>query len=99
MAEHNYAAGTQMTMATVVRNYLRWFELNRYKRSLPTIPGRHFAPLGAMAGSTESLGSMDFSDSLSFRKSNPQRKSKSGPAKEHSEEDRPQTAPMLESDF
>jgi hypothetical protein len=52
-----------------------------------------------MAGSAESLGSVDFSDSLSFRKSNPQRKSKSSPAKEHSEDDRRQTAPMLESDF
>ena len=99
MAEHNYAAGTQMTMATVVRNYLRWFELNKYKRSLPTIPRRRFAPVEAAAGSAEDPGSMDFSNSLSFRKSNPQRKSKSGPAKEHSEEDRPQTAPMLESDF
>jgi glycosyltransferase involved in cell wall biosynthesis len=32
MSEHNYAAGIQMTMASVVRNYLRWFELNRFKR-------------------------------------------------------------------
>lgn len=34
MAEHNYAAGVQMTMANVVRNYLRWFELNHYKRTI-----------------------------------------------------------------
>lgn len=34
MAEHNYAAGAQMTMAAVVRNYLRWFELKKCKREL-----------------------------------------------------------------
>lgn len=34
MSEHNYEAGIQMTMATVVRNYLRWFELHRCKRSI-----------------------------------------------------------------
>lgn len=34
MAERNFAAGVQMTMASVVRNYLRWFELNQRKREL-----------------------------------------------------------------
>lgn len=34
MAKHNFEAGIQMTMATVVRNYLRWFELNRCKRAI-----------------------------------------------------------------
>ncbi len=34
MAERNYAAGRQMTMDTVVRNYLRWFELNKFKREI-----------------------------------------------------------------
>lgn len=34
MSQHNYEAGIQMTMATVVRNYLRWFELHRCKRTL-----------------------------------------------------------------
>ena len=34
MAEHNYQAGIQMTMASVVRNYLRWFALHRCKREL-----------------------------------------------------------------
>jgi len=29
MAEHNFAAGIQMTMGSVVRSYLRWFELKR----------------------------------------------------------------------
>jgi glycosyltransferase involved in cell wall biosynthesis len=34
MAQHNYEAGIQMTMATVVRNYLRWFELHQCKRTI-----------------------------------------------------------------
>jgi glycosyltransferase involved in cell wall biosynthesis len=32
MAEQNYAAGVQMTMGSVVRNYLRWFELSKCKK-------------------------------------------------------------------
>jgi hypothetical protein len=34
MAQHNFAAGVDMTMTTVVNNYLRWFELNRCKREI-----------------------------------------------------------------
>jgi glycosyltransferase involved in cell wall biosynthesis len=34
MSQHNYEAGVQMSMASVVGNYLRWFELNRAKRRL-----------------------------------------------------------------
>jgi glycosyltransferase involved in cell wall biosynthesis len=34
MAEHNFAAGVEMTMTSVVNNYLRWFELNRRKREI-----------------------------------------------------------------
>jgi glycosyltransferase involved in cell wall biosynthesis len=34
MAEHNFAAGIEMTLTSVVKNYLRWFELNRCKRAL-----------------------------------------------------------------
>lgn len=57
MAHHNFAAGVEMTMSNVVRNYLRWFELNRYKklirqkgltpRRLPwlkALPSRHVSP-------------------------------------------------------
>ena len=43
MSEHNHAAGTRMTMANVVADYLRWFELHRCKRqirSLGIIPRR-----------------------------------------------------------
>ena len=34
MAHHNFAAGVEMTMSSVVTNYLRWFELNRCKREI-----------------------------------------------------------------
>jgi len=34
MAEHNFAAGVEMTMTNVVRNYLRWFELHKCKRAI-----------------------------------------------------------------
>lgn len=34
MSEHNYEAGIQMTMASVVRSYLRWFELHQCKRTI-----------------------------------------------------------------
>ena len=34
MAEHNFAAGQKMTMSSVIRDYIRWFELNRSKRAL-----------------------------------------------------------------
>jgi glycosyltransferase involved in cell wall biosynthesis len=34
MAEHNFAAGVEMTMTSVVNNYLRWFELHRCKRAV-----------------------------------------------------------------
>jgi hypothetical protein len=32
MSHHNYHAGVEMMMATVVRTYLRWFELHKLKR-------------------------------------------------------------------
>jgi glycosyltransferase involved in cell wall biosynthesis len=34
MAEHNFAAGVEMTMTSVVKNYLRWFELHKCKRTI-----------------------------------------------------------------
>lgn len=34
MGKHNYQAGIQMTMASIARTYLRWFELHQYKRML-----------------------------------------------------------------
>ena len=37
MSQHNHLAGTRMTMANVVANYLRWFELHRCKRAIRSI--------------------------------------------------------------
>jgi hypothetical protein len=34
MAEHNFAAGVEMTMSNVVNNYLRWFRLMKCKKAL-----------------------------------------------------------------
>lgn len=34
MSMHNFEAGVQMMMATVARNYLRWFELQKIKRAI-----------------------------------------------------------------
>jgi glycosyltransferase involved in cell wall biosynthesis len=34
MAEHNFAAGFDMTMISIVNNYLRWFRVNRSSRAI-----------------------------------------------------------------
>jgi glycosyltransferase involved in cell wall biosynthesis len=34
MAEHNFTAGVEMTMTSVIKNYLRWFELQRCKKAM-----------------------------------------------------------------
>ena len=42
MAERNFSAAMQMTMSSVVCNYLRWFELKRCKKAIgraPLFPG------------------------------------------------------------
>jgi glycosyltransferase involved in cell wall biosynthesis len=44
MAEYNFAAGVRMTMTSVIRNYLRWFELNQFKKKIcntKLFPWRH----------------------------------------------------------
>jgi glycosyltransferase involved in cell wall biosynthesis len=41
MAEYNFVAGVRMTMASVIRNYLRWFELNQFKKEFRN---REFLP-------------------------------------------------------
>jgi glycosyltransferase involved in cell wall biosynthesis len=38
MGRQNFAAGLEMTIGNVVRNYLRWFELNKYKKELAGLP-------------------------------------------------------------
>jgi glycosyltransferase involved in cell wall biosynthesis len=37
MAEHNFTAGVEMTMTSVIKNYLRWFELQRCKKAIVQI--------------------------------------------------------------
>jgi glycosyltransferase involved in cell wall biosynthesis len=47
MAEHNFAAGIEMTMTSVVGNYIRWFELNKHKKAIgrrENLPRRRFQP-------------------------------------------------------
>ncbi len=46
MAEHNFNAGIDMTMTSVVNNYLRWFRVNRSKRSMRR---RNWSPESAQA--------------------------------------------------
>jgi glycosyltransferase involved in cell wall biosynthesis len=38
MAEQNFSAAIQMTLPSVVRNYLRWFELNQRKKAVGSLP-------------------------------------------------------------
>src|SRR5580704_12131604 len=38
MAEQNFSAAIQMTLPSVVRNYLRWFELKRCKKAIGPAP-------------------------------------------------------------
>src|SRR5579863_9227353 len=38
MSEQNFSAAIQMTLPSVVRNYLRWFELNRRKKAVGSLP-------------------------------------------------------------
>ncbi len=45
MAKHNFASGLEMTMANVVGNYLRWFELHRCKSRLRDPALRAGSPL------------------------------------------------------
>jgi hypothetical protein len=40
MAEQNYDAGVEMTMANVVANYLRWFELKKSQSRIAKRRGR-----------------------------------------------------------
>jgi glycosyltransferase involved in cell wall biosynthesis len=47
MGRQNFAAGLEMTIGNVVRNYLRWFELNRYKKELERAPDA-FAKISAV---------------------------------------------------
>jgi glycosyltransferase involved in cell wall biosynthesis len=48
MGRQNFAAGLEMTIANVVRTYLRWFELNKYKKTLLSPPGKKFGWLRSL---------------------------------------------------
>jgi glycosyltransferase involved in cell wall biosynthesis len=49
MAHHNFMAGVEMTLSSVVGRYLRWFELQRCKRALrnSNIPSWDYTPATA----------------------------------------------------
>jgi glycosyltransferase involved in cell wall biosynthesis len=49
MAEHNYRAGIRMTMSSVVRNYLRWFELQKSKKTLRHAAAPHAKALAGQS--------------------------------------------------
>lgn len=94
MSEHNYAAGAQMTIGTVVRNYLRWFELKKFKRESRTsilLPSRKSWPSPQPVFASVQTRSVDFADTLAF--------CNGSSSKEHSDGERRQSAPMLEGDF
>ena len=54
MAQHNFAAGVEMTITNVVNNYLRWFRLNKAKRdircaaALRPRPAQHVDEIGSL---------------------------------------------------
>lgn len=57
MAEHNFAAGVEMNISSVVNNYLRWFRLNKAKRVIRQLgppPSRSPVGLDATAARTTS---------------------------------------------
>lgn len=57
MAEHNYTAGVRMTMSCVIRNYLRWFELQRCKKAMhhPETVRVHDAALETVSSDSTSI--------------------------------------------
>ncbi len=60
MGRQNFAAGLEMTIARVVSNYLRWFELGKAKRELSQAGDAVFEPIAVrslLSGSGISTGS------------------------------------------
>ena len=58
MAEHNFAAGIEMTMTNVVNNYLRWFRVNRSMRSIRrgrSLPQESLSDIDFSPGSSSAL--------------------------------------------
>ena len=63
MAEHNFAAGVEMTMTSVVKNYLRWFELHKCKSAMRTAA----APSGRLRVWIRALGTNKVSPDWSMQ--------------------------------
>ncbi len=53
-AEHNFAAGVEMTLSNIVNKYLRWFELQQCKKSIRS--SRELATAIAFAGGSSAPG-------------------------------------------
>ncbi len=56
MGRQNFAAGLEMTIGSVVRNYLRWFELNKTKKALMTAPGNNNSWFRSLFSSSNGIG-------------------------------------------
>jgi glycosyltransferase involved in cell wall biosynthesis len=112
MAEHNFLAGNQMTMSSVVRNYLRWFELGQRKRESSGLLLGSRVPLRArdsqlgpglpvLQGDSAKVGDLGSiaagPQPIEFTDLRSWRKPDS--QKEQSERDGYRSDPMLESDF
>ncbi|MHB1795118.1 MAG: glycosyltransferase [Acidobacteriaceae bacterium] len=102
MAEHNFAAGVQMTMDSVVRDYLRWFELHKYKRELRNagiFSGRRSLWLRSLF---PRLGGTLHSGPLAEREgdvAHPTARRKAENSAGHPDSDGYSLSPTLESDF
>ncbi len=58
MAEQNYSAGVRMTMSCVVRNYLRWFDLQRCKKAIANGGETGLQPHVSLSGSKSPVNSV-----------------------------------------
>lgn len=56
MGRQNFAAGLEMTIGSVVRNYLRWFELNKCKKALLNSPANSNNWLRSLFSSSNGTG-------------------------------------------
>jgi glycosyltransferase involved in cell wall biosynthesis len=67
MAERNFSAGVEMMMDSVVRNYLRWFELKKCKRRIRdagSFPGRSRVWLRSLFATSETLHALEPGDGM-----------------------------------
>ena len=113
MAEKNFSAAIQMTMPSVVRNYLRWFELNRCKRAVgppPLFPRwrnfwqRSIASVVDLLGESGSNQNSRYSEPAGknwqpIRPTDSRGQHNPEPATGPTEEDRYQSRPRLADEF